>query len=208
MKDIVIVGAGGFGRELYYMIKEINSIKPTWNIKGFIAGDHHELDGVDCACPIVGIIEEWMPQENEVFAMGISSPSTKERLAKYLKNKGANFVTIVSPHARINETVKMGEGCVVSPSSSIGDGTVLGNFVHIEGSMIGQDVRIGDFTTSTGFVNIPNTSIGKRVFIGSHSVVLAKVEDDAKICAGSIVFRKVRAQTTVAGNPAKRISFE
>lgn len=208
MKDIIIVGAGGFGRELYYMIKEINRIKPTWNIKGFIAGDYHELDGINCSCPIIGIIEDWNPTDNEVFAMGISSPTTKERLSTYLKNKGAQFVTIISPHARVNETVKMGEGCVVSPSSSIGDGTIIGDFVHIEGSMVGQDVNIGDYTTSTGFVNIPSAIVGKRVFIGSHSVVLANVGDDAKICAGSIVVRKVKAQTTVMGNPAKKISIE
>ena len=157
--------------------------------------------------PIIGIIEEWTPSENEVFAMGISSPATKERLSTFLKDKGAKFVTIISPHARVNETVILGEGCVVSPSSSIGDGTVIGDFVHVEGSMIGQDVQIGDYTTTTGFVNIPKGNVGKRVFIGSQSVILAKVEDDVKESAGSIVVRKVKVSTMVAGNQAKIVSI-
>ena len=208
MKDIIIVGAGGFGREAYYLLKRINSIKPTWNIKGFIDDNSHALDGLKCDCPIIGTISHWIPNNNEFLAMGISSPQTKEKVVKLLKSRGGRFATLISPHVPIDDYTNIGEGCIIT-GISIGDNVTIGNFVHVAGSMIGQDVEIGDYTTSTGFVNITPSKIGKRVFIGSHSVILngVKVGDDAFICAGSIVLRNVKAGTKVIGYPAKQIDI-
>ena len=203
MKDLVIVCAGGFGREVYYMAKKIGQ----WNIKGFIDDNVHALDGVNIALPIIGTIKDWVPSENEVFALGVSSPKTKETIVGIMKAKGAQFVTLIAPHSRIIETAEIGEGCIIS--GSVGDCVKIGDFVNVMGSMIGQDSTIGDYSTTTGYTNIASAHLGKRVFCGSHSVVLngIKVGDDAYICAGSIVFGRVKAGTKVFGNPAKRMDF-
>ncbi|MBR6438131.1 MAG: sugar O-acyltransferase [Bacteroidales bacterium] len=203
MKDLIIVCAGGFGREVYYMAKEIGK----WNIKGFIDDNLHALDGVNIALPIIGTIKDWVPSENEVFALGVSAPKTKEVIVNIMKAKGAMFETLISPRSHIIETATMGEGCIVS--GTLGDCVKLGNFVNIMGSMIGQDSIIDDYSTTTGYTNIAAAHLGKRVFAGSHSAVLngLTVGDDAYICAGSIVFTKVKAGTKVFGNPAKRMDF-
>lgn len=203
MKDLIIVCAGGFGREVYYMAKSIGK----WNIKGFIDDNPNALDGVSIALPIIGTIKDWTPDENEVFALGVSSPKTKEAIVDIMRAKGAKFETLIAPHSRIIETAIIGEGCIIS--GSVGDCARIGNFVNVMGSMIGQDSTIDDFSTTTGYTNIASAHIGKRVFCGSHSVVLngVKVGDDAYICAGSIVFGKVKAGTKVFGNPAKRMDF-
>ena len=203
MKDLIIVCAGGFGREVYYLAKKLGK----WNIKGFIDDNQHALDGVNIALPIIGTIKDWIPSENEVFALGVSTPKTKEAIVSLLKVKGAKFETLIAPHSRIIETTTIGEGCIIS--GSIGDCVKIGNFVNIMGSMIGQDSEIGDYSTTTGFTNIASAKLGKRVFVGSHAVVLngKKVGDDAFICAGSICFSNVKAGTKVFGNPAKRMDF-
>ncbi len=204
MKDLIIVGAGGFGREAFYLAKSIG----RWNIKGFIDDALNE-QMIKGACSVIGTIKDWQPSENEVFAMGISSPKGKEKVAEILKNRGAQFVTLIHPMALVNETATVGEGCVIGGRSSLGDGAILGNFVHLAGSMVGQDAAIGDYSTTTGFANITNAHLGKRVFVGSHAVILnnLKVGDDAFVCAGSIVFSNVKAGTKVIGNPAKRMKF-
>lgn len=203
MKDLIIVCAGGFGREVYYMAKSIGK----WNIKGFIDDNLHALDGVNIALPIIGTIKDWQPSKNEVFALGVSNPKTKESIVGLMKAKGAKFETLIAPHSRIIETTTIGEGCIIS--GSIGDCVKIGNFVNVMGSMIGQDSTIDDFSTTTGFTNIASAYIGKRVFLGSHSVILngKKVGDDAFVCAGSIVFSNVKAGTKVFGNPAKKMEF-
>lgn len=209
MKKIIIAGAGGFGREAYYLIKEINNVNPQWVFKGFINDIPVDLQAYQINEKIIGTIKDWQPSHDEVFVMGVSSPKGKEIIAKTLKSRGGQFATLIHPLAHIIETARIGEGCIIGARSSIGDNVKLGDFVHIAGSMIGQDSIIGDYSTTTGFTNIASASIGKRVFVGSHAVVLNNiiVEDDAFICAGSIVFSKVKAGTKVFGNPAKRIKF-
>lgn len=203
MKDLIIVCAGGFGREVYYMAKEIGK----WNIKGFIDDNLHALDGVNIALPIIGTIKDWIPLENEVFALGVSNPKTKESIVRIMRAKGAKFETLISPRANIIETAIIGEGSIIN--GSVGDCVKIGVFVNVMGSMIGQDSTIDDFSTTTGYTNIASAHLGKRVLCGSHSVVLngLKVGDDAYIFAGSIVFSKVKAGTKVFGNPAKRMDF-
>jgi len=209
MRDLIIVGAGGFGRETLYVAKAINEIKEQWNIRGFIDDNIHALDNMDCDYPILGKISDWNPSENESFAMGVASPLVKESLSNSLKFKGAKFETLIDPRVINYGHSKFGEGCVVFPGSLLGDCLTIGNFVHIAGSMIGQDSIIGDYSTTTGYVNIASAIIGKRVFIGSHAVILnhLNVGDGAFICAGSVVFSNVKEGRKMIGNPAKIFKY-
>ena len=203
MKDLIIVGAGGFGREAYYLAKSLGK----WNIKGFI--DDKEIDMTEKKIfdtKWIGTIRDWIPSENEVFAMGIASPKTKEIVAGILKSKGAKFETMVNRGVYIHPTATIGEGSIIT-MGVIGDCAKIGNFVHIAGSHVGQDSIIGDYTTSTLHVNTVTSKIGKRCFLGSQSVILADIGDDVNVCAGSIVFKKLKDGTTVMGNPAKKIEL-
>lgn len=204
-KDLIIVGAGGFGREAYYLAKTIGH----WNIKGFIDDNLNALEGVRCECPIIGTIKDWVVSENEMFAIGIASPKIKEIVVSGLKERGAKFVTLIHPRAMVYESAEIGEGCVIGGMSNIGDCAKVGNFVNVAGSVVGQDTEIDDYTTTTAFVNIVSAKIGKRVFIGSHSVILngKKVGDDAFVCAGSIVMTNVKPGVKVMGYPAKKIEL-
>lgn len=210
MKDIIIVGAGGFGREMLEIIKEINRIEPTWNIKGFINDIPGTLDKYPCGkeYKILGSIKDWQPANDEYFAMAVTDPKGKQKIAETLKAKGARFATIISPRAFIADYVTMGEGCVIT-SFSVEENAKLGNFVTVAGSMLGGTCEVGDYTTTTGFANLTTAKIGSRVFVGSHSVILneLKVGDDAVICAGSIVFNNVKPGTKVWGSPAKKAPF-
>lgn len=209
MKDLIIAGAGGFGREAFYLAQRINAKTEQWNIKGFINDIQTPVEDYNCALPIIGTITDWHPSANEVFVVAIANPAGKEKVYNLLKSKGAQFVTLISPTAIINPTAQIGEACVITGFSSVGDNAVIGNCVHVAGSMIGQDSTVDDFSTTTGFANIASAKIGKRVFIGSHSVILndVVVGDDAFVCAGSIVFNKVKAGTKVFGNPAKKFKI-
>jgi sugar O-acyltransferase (sialic acid O-acetyltransferase NeuD family) len=206
MKNIIIVGAGGFGREILYLIKDINKINPTWNIKGFIDDNASALNNIKCDYKIIGSINEYEPDRADFFAIGIANPKTKEKIINNLKSKDAKFATLISPYAYISGYVELGEGCIIFPMSTIGDCAKIGNFVHVAGSMIGQDSIIGDYSTTTGYSNIVSATLGKRVFVGSHAVILneRKIGDDAFICAGSIVFHHVKPGVKVFGYPARK----
>lgn len=207
MKNLIIVGAGGFGREMYYLINSINSRRPTWNVLGFINDIPVDLAAKKIEKPILGPIRDWQPRENEFFAMGISSPNGKEKVANILKSRGAQFATIVDPLAIVNETVELGEGCVISGFASIGDCAKLGKFVHVAGSMIGQDRMIGDYSTTTGFTNVATGNVGKRCFVSSHAVILRGIGDDVFVAAGSVVMSKIKSGLRVMGCPATQFDL-
>lgn len=208
MKNLIIVGAGGFGREVLQCVKRINRIKPIWNIKGFIDDNLKALEEIECDYQIIGTIKDWQPKDNEYFVCGIATPKVKEKVVKIMKSKGAVFETIISPRAYISDFVRIGEGTVIT-GFTIGPNVVLGNFTSIMGSMIGQESIIGDYSTTTGYANVVSATLGKRVFVGSHSVIMngLNVGDDAFICVGSIVIRNVKAGTKVFGNPARKVDF-
>lgn len=206
MRKIIIVGAGGFGREAYYLIKDINKQNPTWEIKGFIDDFVKSLEDKHITIPVISTIAEYIPEDEDWFVLGIASPRGKEKVVTLLKSKGARFATLIHPIAAINETVEIGEGCVIT-NGSVGDCSRIGSFVHIAASMIGQDVEIGDYTTTTAFVNIPGAKIGKRCFIGSHSVILNSLGNDVEVVTGSVVFHRVKDNTMVMGYPAKKVNL-
>lgn len=207
MKDLIIVGAGGFGCEIVDLVESINKNMPQWNILGFIDDTKDIGTEVFHGYRILGGIQNWIPTSNEFYSLGISSPQGKFKLYNLLKSKGAIFATLISPTVHIPSEMKIGEGCTIT-LGWFGINVNLGICVNIHGSMVGE-AEIGDFSTTTGFTNIAGAKLGKRVFVGSHAVVLNNVSvgDDAFICAGSIVFSKVKSGTKVWGNPAKKIDL-
>lgn len=210
MKDLIIVGAGGFGRELLQWVKDINKIQKTWKIKGFIDDNPNALDGYDCDYKIIGTIKDWIPSENEEFALAVAEPHLKEKIVSILKTKNAVFTAVIHPTAIISEFSKIGEGIIMYPNSGINVNTNIGNFVTLLSSGIGHDSEIGDFCTISSYCDITGgVKLGKRVFIGSHSTIVPKrkIGDDVYISAGSTVMTNIKTGIRVMGNPAIKMDF-
>lgn len=210
MKNLLIVGAGGFGRELLEWIKDINEVSPTWKIKGFLNDDLSAFDDYDCEEKIIGTIKDWNPKENETFVCGIASPQGKLKVVSLLRGKGAKFETIIHPSTIIGDNVTIGEGTVIAPRSLLTTNVRIGSFVTFLSSDAGHDSSIGDFSTLSGKCSINgHVEIGQRAYLGNGSLIYPgkKVGDDAFIGIGSVVINNVKAGTKVFGNPAKRIDL-
>ena len=208
MKDIIIVGAGHLGMDVYYTIKSINKIQPKWRIKGFINDIPVNLEEYKIPEKIIGTIKDYNPSPDERFVVAIGSPSGRENVVTLLKSKGAIFETIISPLARVNETAIVGEGAVILSSSKIAPLVEVGSFAVVGDSTIAFRASLGDYSNTASYANIyQELHVGKRVQIWSHAMILNDVEDDAIVGAGSVVVKKVKAGTKVFGNPAKRVDL-
>lgn len=207
MKSIIIVGAGGMARKLFVCLNRINSIEKRWNIKGCIDDNLHALDNVNTDLKIIGTIKDWNPGKNEIFAMGISDPKVKFKIAKILIDKGARFETIISPDVILGEYVEVDEGSVIMTPYNVESCAKIGKFVTLLGSTIALDGEIGDYSTTTGFANLTRATVGKGVYIGSHAVLLPgiKVGNGAYVGAGSVVVKDVEQYMQVFGSPARVI---
>ena len=210
MKDIIIVGAAGFGREVLQWIKDVNKVSPTWNIRGFLDDNLNALDGYECDYSVIGTVRDWRPSENEVFALAIAFPGVKEKVVSVLKSKGAEFATVIHPTSIVSEFCHLGEGIIITPRCKISPNVTVEDFVTILGCGVGHDACIGTYSTLSGYCAIcGHVSIGKRVFVGTSAVVAPskKIGDDAFIAMGSMVISNVKAGKKVMGNKARKIDF-
>jgi len=207
MKNLIIVGAGGLGREVLQMCMEINKDENRWNIKGFIDDNLDALNGLECKYSVIGTIKNWQPAADEVFVLAIANPKIKKLVVEGLIAKGAKFETVISPRAFVADNAKIGKGVVVSPFCFVSDNTVLRDFVYLNVSTsIGHDTVIGEYSSLMSHVDVTGCcKVGNGTYWGSSSVALpsSKIGDNAVVAAGSLVLNFVRKDTKVFGVPAK-----
>ncbi len=206
MKKIIIVGAGGLGREVLQLVKDINAHTASFTIKGFIDDNANALHGKECSHDIIGSIESWVPAPDEVFVVAIANPKEKQMLAEKLKSRGAQFASLIHPTAIISAHTKLGMGLIVYPYARINVNCTVGDFVTLLSSPIGHDSIIGNYCTITTNCTITgDVSLGMRVFVGSGSTIIPHISigDDAYIGAGSVVINHLKPGMKVMGNPAR-----
>ncbi len=208
MKNIIIIGAGGFGRELLWWIEDINKVQPTWDIKGFIDDNLNALDSVECDYKIIGTIKDYIPQEDDEFALALGSPELKRKIVSLIKEKGGKFATIIHPTAMVSKFAHYGEGLIMFPNSKLSCNSTVGDFVTILSTLIGHDTFIDDYTVISGGCNIVrNVRIGKDVFLAAGVCIAQDVHigDGAYLGLGSVILKDVEPHTTMFGNPARPI---
>lgn len=206
MKKILILGAGGFGRELYQWIKDINEKTPTWEILGFLDDNLNALDGVETDAKIVGSIKDWLPKEDEEFALAFGSPELKRKIVNIMKAKGGKFPAIIHPTALLSPFAHYGEGFIMFPYSKLSCNSTVGDFVTILSTPIGHDNEIGDYTVISGGCNIVrNVKIGKNVFLAAGVCIAQDVVigDGAYLGLGSVILKDVKPGAKMFGNPAR-----
>jgi sugar O-acyltransferase (sialic acid O-acetyltransferase NeuD family) len=209
-KNLVIVGASGFGREVLQWAKHCNEKQIQWNIKGFIDDNILALENLDCDFKILDIIKNYEVQSNDVFAIAIAIPSVKKKIVDILKAKGAQYTNVIHPTAIISDFCEIGNGLIVTPNAKVSPNVKIGNFVTLLGSSVGHDAQLSDFCTVTGNCSINgHVQLGEGAFIGSNSCIAPgkKVGAWSYVGMGSMVISHVKAETKVMGNPAKRINL-
>ena len=206
MQDVIIVGASGFGREVFELVESINRFKPTWNVLGFIDDNLRALDGYALNCKVLGTIKDWQPSGDEKYVLAIAAPRVKEKLVPELKARGAKFATIIAPTAMIGGRSTVGEGVVMFSDAGISVDVTIGDFVFLNAQVgIGHDAVVGDYCTFGPRVSISGaTKIGKCVNVGAAASTYPgiTVGDYATIGMNSAAIRRVKPNTTVMGVPA------
>ena len=211
MKNLIIIGAGGFAREIYWHAQKSLGFGIEWQIKGFLDGDV-KLAAADYELlpdKILGDVDSYEICAGDVFTCAVGTPKARKVLVEKISARGGEFINLISSLAYVMPTVKLGRGVIICPYVNIGDRAELEDFVAVNDvSIIGHDAQIGKFSCVMPHANVAGKcKIGAEVFIGSGAIILpkAKIGDGATVGAGSVVLKKVRAGAKVFGNPAIEI---
>lgn len=233
MKRLLIVGAGGFGREVLTLALDNPAWRVDWLIAGYLDSRSNILEGftsdfskIENAAPasdevralyrreygILGDPLHHQPSPDEVFVCALGNPADRQRYARPLLDKGAVFISLVHPRAAVSAYSTIAPGCIVGPFAALSPDAHLGDFVSVNSySAVSHDVRVGAWTEIGGHCLIAGGAvIGERVRIHPGSIVTAnaQVGDGSVVAAGSVVFGKIPPGTTVMGNPARRFDWK
>jgi sugar O-acyltransferase (sialic acid O-acetyltransferase NeuD family) len=212
MKNLIFIGARGYGREAFHLATNCREYKAEFVIKGYLDDYSSALDNYSGYPPILGPVETYSIQKDDVFVCALGDVNFKMHYVNIIKEKGGIFIPLIHPTCTISPNVKFGEGFIGCSYVVISCDITIGDFVTVQSfSEIGHDVHIGDYchlntyTFLGGFVNIANfvtihtgAKIIPRLIVGEHSI----------IGAGSVVTKNVPEKCTVFGNPAKLIYAE
>jgi sugar O-acyltransferase (sialic acid O-acetyltransferase NeuD family) len=207
MKKLIIVGAGGFGREVYAWAKGHPDTGKVWELAGFLDDDTAVLDGYNYPVGVIGSITGHQPAADEVFVCAIGAPMIKKKVCQALLARSATFISLVHPSVILGENVQLGLGVVLCPRVTLTADITIGDFAAINcHSSAGHDVVVGDWATISGHCDLTgNTRYGTGAFLatGVRIVPGKSVGDFAYVGAGSVVIRSVKDGQKVFGNPAR-----
>jgi sugar O-acyltransferase (sialic acid O-acetyltransferase NeuD family) len=206
----VIFGAGGFGREVLQVARDINAVEQRLDILGFLVDEAYCGTEPVQGMPQLGGIE-WLaenPGVRVVIAVGASAERAKiaQRISDCVGNM---FGTLVHPRAWLGESVEIGEGSVICAGALVTTDIRIGKHVHVNiGATIGHDAILDDFVTLNPSVNLSGrVELGRGVEVGTGSVLVPGVEvgDWSVIGAGSVVLGGLDPNVTAVGVPASVI---
>ncbi len=211
MKTLVIVGAGGCGREVLQWAKDINEHESRWLIKGFLDDDLGALEGKKCSVLVLSTVDGYEISPDDEFVCCIGNSKIRKAVVEKLKARGANFVTLIHPNAVVADSCALGEGVIVYPFALISDNAVIGDGCIINMySSVAHDSVLGEYCTISAHCDVTGMcTLGDRVFMGSTSKVVPglTIGNDVYICAGSTVMTRTRSGLKLLGNPAKIVKF-
>jgi sugar O-acyltransferase (sialic acid O-acetyltransferase NeuD family) len=191
MKKLVILGEGGFAKEVAWLAK-------------------------DCGFEVVAYLDEHEEKnahkyEDCYFIIAINNPVIRRKVVSNMLTiaPAARYATLIHPNFVSSNSVNIQEGCIITSSCAATVDIRIGKHCILNiGTTVGHDTTTGDFCTLAPKSNIcGDIAIGNGVEIGAGAVIRQglKIGDDSMICMGSVVVKEVKAGTTVMGNPARLI---
>lgn len=209
MKKLVIIGAGGFGREVAWQVMEQKEFCSQYQLMGFV-DDNESLAGTSLnGLPVLGTME-WLIKQEESIAVLVAVGSAKVRkmiVERCRKNKNLYFPTFIANDVALSDTVKIGEGGIICRGNILTVNITIGDFTLINLSCtIGHDVVMEDYVTVYPGVHVSgNVSIGGITEIGTGTNIIQgkSIGSHVIVGAGSVVIRDIGENCTAVGVPAK-----
>jgi sugar O-acyltransferase (sialic acid O-acetyltransferase NeuD family) len=210
-KKVVIIGAGGFGREVLDIFDALNKKKNQFEVLGFIVQKQYgEAGTIVNGKPILGDFD-WLESHHSQVEVtcSVGAPQQRSRLVRQVKEIGCKFINVIHPNAIMTRWITLGEGVIIAAGCILTNNIQVGNYVHLNlDCTVGHDVVMKDYVTLAPGIHVSgNIEIKEGCYIGTGANIIEKLKigEWSVIGAGSTIVKDVSPNTTVVGVPGKVI---
>jgi sugar O-acyltransferase (sialic acid O-acetyltransferase NeuD family) len=205
--DIVIVGIGGFAKEIAWLIDDLNATNPQWNLLGFV--DPVESGKTEIyGRPVLGDYAATSARLNHpYFICGMGNPEFRLKESQHAEALGWSAATLVHPSVVCAQSVLIEEGTTIAAGSILGPNVQIGRHCVVNAqAFFGHDSTLGNFSVVSPGARINGHAfIGRNVNIGSNATVNPKcrIGDHATLGANSFLLTDLPQHCSAIGVPAK-----
>ena len=207
MSELVIVGAGGHGRETLDIVEAINAVEPTWAFADFVDDGEVIADRLERRDASLLGTTKILADTDPRYVIGIGSPAVRAKLDEQLTAWGRTAATLIHPAATVASDNRISDGVLLAAGARVTTNVTLGRHVHLNvNAVVSHDCVVGDYTTlSPGALVNGDVRLAEGVFLGTGAIITPGITigDHAVIGAGAVVVRDVPPGVTVRGVPAR-----
>lgn len=210
LKDLIIVCAGDFGREIVNIVSRINLVLPTWNLLGFVDDTPDKINAFIDGIPVLGDIQWLETYPKNVYAVcSLGQSKSRRAVVSKFKSPFIHWATLIDPDAKLYNNATVGDGSIICGGSILAINTHVGNHVLVNlNCTLGHDDVVSDYCVINPGVNVSgNVMLGKCVDLGTGSKIIQRhiICENTVIGAGAVVVKDIVASGTYVGVPAQKI---
>lgn len=205
MKKIIILGAGGLGKEIAWLIEEINESNQEWEILGYLDSHPSVINMELLGYKVLGPFEDAYKYVDAYFVVAFGDPRMRENTIQLVSKYNLKWATLISPTVRVHKSNRLGIGVVIGRYTDLTVECNIGNHVMLNIHVVlGHKVEIGDFSIISPNVTLNGAAkIGKACSIGANAFVRdVEIGDYVTVGASSCVIKPIESDCVVAGVPA------
>lgn len=209
MKNVIIVGKGGFSRECYSILQIVMQYNRELQFAGFLAYNCDEWDSERLHDKFLGNSSDYDFSITDHVVLAIGDNELREAAYHHLKERNCSFMNLIHPFSYIDPSAILGEGNILGAGSSISCDVKMGNCNILNGTVIvGHDAVLGDFNFCGPFVQLLGyTVMGDKNDLAVSSIMLPKtsIGNANSISPASVVYTRFQNNCRIHGNPALKI---
>lgn len=211
-EELVLVGAGGFGREVLDVIEACTAATARkFDLVGVLddsptAANLERL--ASRSVPYLGTTAEWIAGGAEAsFIIGIANPEARSAIDTRFVNAGKRAASLIHPAATLGAQTSVASGVIVCAGARITTNVTLGRHAHVHvNATVGHDAVLKQYSSIYPLAAVSgNCTIGIGATVGANATIIQGLEvgERSTVGAGSVVTGKVPAGAIAKGVPAR-----